>query len=568
MNTPFTEEVISAYTKDDTVYVQIEEHNQGKSINLQEALSKQRVDFISMHVNGRELQTLSGLHRVLVDNPQVKLLITFNPRLQKATGHNPEELLASLYSLGFEVYLLDEAKRKYYRLKDNFHSLVDLMGENLQSNLLCMNARSSLLITHFSHMANMTGAEKSLVAQMQDLKEKDVLSHVVVPHKGALTDYMRANAVSYDVVPFHWWGNIRLPTLAHMADSLKAISHYVDELKKINPHLIYTNTLTIPWGAIAAYLIHKPHVWHIKEFGIKDHGFKFIFDFGEIKKVIAQLSDLILFNSKAVAKDFGKTYGTKAKTLYYNIRIDEKDAKEKVPSPFKHDDTLKLILVGGVFLSKGQHEAIDAIKDLNKRHIPVELAILGQYNEKSHYYKELLSMLSESKLMNVYFIQKVPNPYPYVKQAHILLVCSRMEAFGKVTVEGMLLKKLVIAANAGGSPELIADGKTGYLYEYGNAKSLADRIEKIYRNKQLITTIGKRAQAYALKAFSNNGYVEEIWKLLFNASTRKPSSQNGLSSYIGELLKYFTAESNGTKNNHPVQPPAMTKLLSRLRGYN
>lgn len=567
--THFSDEVIVNYVKDYMVSVKIEEHNVGKSIDLHEVLNKPKVDFISLNVDGRELQVLSGLLGVFLNNPRIKLLITFNPRLQKATGHTPEELLDSLSASGFEVYMIDEAKRKYYRLDSNPYSLLELMGDSLQVNLLCLNKENSLLVTYFSHMADMTGAEKSLVAQMKDLKEKDVISHVVVPHTGTLTDYMKGNAISYDIVPFHWWGNIRLPTLTQMADSLKSISRYMNELKKINPHIIYTNTLTIPWGALAAYLIHKPHIWHIKEFGVRDHGFKFIVDFEDIKKTIVQLSDFVIFNSKAVEKEFGKTLHSK--TLYYNIHIDEKDIKQKLSSLYKQEDTLKLMIVGGVFHSKGQHEAIHAIRELNKRHIPVELVILGQYNEASPYYKDLLNIISTYNLMNVYFHPKVGNPYPLMKQAHILLVCSRMEAFGKVTVEGMLLKKVVIAANTGGTKELITDGKTGYLYNYGNVDDLVEKIMQINENRQLISDVGRRAYREALQSFSHNSYVDDIHQLLLKHKFPHVVSKEGIADYIVQLLKYFTDESSiyiNTKKTPIPRITAMTKILNQLRGYN
>ena len=38
------------------------------------------------------------------------------------------------------------------------------------------------------------------------------------------------------------------------------------------------------------------------------------------------------------------------------------------------------------------------------------------------------------------------------------------------------MEKLIIASNIGGSNETIVDGKTGILFESGNAKSLSKKI--------------------------------------------------------------------------------------------
>jgi len=562
---PFSAEIIRNYGQGVAVSID--------TGDLGEALNKQRVDFVTINVQGREIQTLSGLRRVLLDNPHIKLLITCNPRIQKAMGQSPEELLNSLYNLGFEVYLLDEQKRKFYRLHDNKHSFLELLGTNIQGNLLCMSSSTSLLISHLSHMADMTGAEKSLIAQIEELKNKDVLSHIVVPQEGVLTSHLRKSAVSYDVVHFRWWGNIKVPTLAHIAESLQEISHYARELEKINPHIIYTNTLTIPWGAFLAYLLHKPHVWHIKEFGEKDHGFKFILDFSEIKKIIIQMSDFIIFNSKTVEKEFKKNLmisQKQAKTLYYNIRIGESEVRQKVKTLYKNENSLKLIIVGGVFETKGQLEAIMAVHELNKQKIPVDLVILGDLNENSFYYKKLVQTINNYHLTNVSFEPKVANPYPFMKQAHILLVCSRREAFGKVTIEGMLLKKLVIGANSGGTQELIQVGRTGYLYKQGDVADLVEKLIKIYNNKHLILTIGRRAQKYALTHFSNNSYIEDIYQLFLNMRSEKPTIKESVGDYVGKLLQYFSEhKNNDAKNIKDIQKKQtrLRKVISRLRGY-
>lgn len=44
----------------------------------------------------------------------------------------------------------------------------------------------------------------------------------------------------------------------------------------------------------------------------------------------------------------------------------------------------------------------------------------------------------------------------------------------------------VIATDIGGLPELVEDGKTGMLFEYGNVEELKSRIECLYNNRELL----------------------------------------------------------------------------------
>ena len=54
-----------------------------------------------------------------------------------------------------------------------------------------------------------------------------------------------------------------------------------------------------------------------------------------------------------------------------------------------------------------------------------------------------------------------------IEQADIGLTCSRNEAFGRTTVEALLMGKPVIGTNTGGTVDLISDGVDGLLYPPG-----------------------------------------------------------------------------------------------------
>ena len=83
------------------------------------------------------------------------------------------------------------------------------------------------------------------------------------------------------------------------------------------------------------------------------------------------------------------------------------------------------------------------------------------------------------------------------------LVCSKMEALGRVTIEGMYYRNLVIGADSGATAELVKDGMTGYLYKSGNIDDLVKNIEKAIAsddsNKIIIN-----AHEWSVKNFSNN----------------------------------------------------------------
>ena len=67
------------------------------------------------------------------------------------------------------------------------------------------------------------------------------------------------------------------------------------------------------------------------------------------------------------------------------------------------------------------------------------------------------------------------------------------EPFGRVIIEGMICKKLVIAANEGGPSEIISHGEDGLLFEPRDSKSLQKALGKSINDTELRQKIGDEA---------------------------------------------------------------------------
>ena len=76
------------------------------------------------------------------------------------------------------------------------------------------------------------------------------------------------------------------------------------------------------------------------------------------------------------------------------------------------------------------------------------------------------------------------------------------EAFGRVAVEAQSMEKLIIASNIGGSNETIVDGKTGILFEAGDAGSLSKKIIRAITMDEYIQIIGKEGRKNIIKKFN------------------------------------------------------------------
>ncbi len=96
--------------------------------------------------------------------------------------------------------------------------------------------------------------------------------------------------------------------------------------------------------------------------------------------------------------------------------------------------------------------------------------------------------------------------YPVMASADAILVTSKNEAFGRVTVESMLLNKPVIGSNSGGTKELIQNGVNGLTYTFGDEQQLADQIQKLIHDTSLRDELAEYGKEFVQNNFSKEKY--------------------------------------------------------------
>jgi glycosyltransferase involved in cell wall biosynthesis len=87
------------------------------------------------------------------------------------------------------------------------------------------------------------------------------------------------------------------------------------------------------------------------------------------------------------------------------------------------------------------------------------------------------------------------------------------EAAGLVNIEAAACALPVIASRVGGIPEYLDDGRTGFLFEPGNATELADRLNQLVRDRALCRTLGQAARAMAVERFSTDARLADVLEL-------------------------------------------------------
>jgi len=363
-----------------------------------------------------------------------------------------------------------------------------------------------------AHSGGLGGAEYCLLELLEGFLKRGVECFVILPRRGKFVEELKSRKIPHFIIPYTFWCSGPLRVLLRFAffplSLVLSTSLIALKMRHWKVDFVYTNTIMIPYGAFASFLIGRPHIWHIHEFGKNDHNMSFILGEKLSTYLMERLSSRIVVNSYAVQRYYKKRISLKKlHVVYYSIRL------RKTPTVSK--STKSAVIVGQIKKEKGQIDALHAVLKLLRKRNDVKLYVVG--NGKRSYIRKLKKMIPFDKKRNIIFTGWLDNPFRIMASANVFLMCSRSEAFGRVTLEAMILKKPVIGARCGATPELIKNSFNGLLYTPGNYNELAKKLEYLFDHPQTAKRLGRNGHNLAKQKFTEENYAGRILVILKDA---------------------------------------------------
>lgn len=166
---------------------------------------------------------------------------------------------------------------------------------------------------------------------------------------------------------------------------------------------------------------------------------------------------------------------------------------DRFPARASHpptDQPLTIIFAGGLIQRKGLSYALEAIRLLKTKHIRVILAgrgfcdthLINQYND--------LALEIKIGLPQKEFVQQI-------QQSDIMLFPSLVEGFAHILLETMACGLPIIATPHTCAPDLIEDGRQGFIVPIRNAEAIAEKLEWCLENRSIVIEMGLAATAQA-----------------------------------------------------------------------
>lgn len=212
-----------------------------------------------------------------------------------------------------------------------------------------------------------------------------------------------------------------------------------------------------------------------------------------------------------ISRDIDLTYNFVDKRIYYPREIDS------LRSDFAEPDEKILMHISNFRPVKRVADVIEIFSMVSKE-VPARLLFVGEGPELPKIQCKIKQLGLEDR---VHFLGKQDQIAQVISMADVLLLPSEKESFGLVALEAMACGVPTIGSEAGGIPELVSHGKTGFLAPIGDTRAMADYAIKLLKDAKLAEQLSEACLVRARTEFSSDRITEEYEQIYYRVLGRK-----------------------------------------------
>jgi glycosyltransferase involved in cell wall biosynthesis len=375
---------------------------------------------------------------------------------------------------------------------------------------------SSFRIIFITHYTELYGANRSLLNLIEGLYKIGITNiTVLTPVRGKINKELELKKIRNLVIPFknetHYANkkNNALKEFAKLFYNWYVVLNYSRKLKITGKTIIHTNASVTFIGAYFSYWLKLPHIWHIREFGMEDYNIKYNYGYKYFQYWLNKANAVIAISKAIYDKRIEACTAAIKKTIYNGV-IFSNDLQTLINSHRQRaaSSNTTFGIIGVISKEKGQEEAIEAFAMLQKKYENILLIIAGEGDEQ--YVNSLKVKVADNNLQQqVTFPGFIKDTVVFYQSIDCLLMCSKNEALGRVTIEAMSKGVPVIGFDNAGTSEIIKDGVNGFLYKNGAAE-LAEKITSIIHGKNILPGITKNGFETVKQNFTIEKYAERV----------------------------------------------------------
>lgn len=348
------------------------------------------------------------------------------------------------------------------------------------------------------------GGEISLLNLLKKIDKKSYNPIVVCPSEGGMSLAIRDMNIYVEIVPMKRLRYLNLYSL------ISGVWRLIEVINRYKIDIIHANgSRCMIYGGIAGKIKRIPVIWHVRIIE-KDN---------LLDRILSKLADRIIVISNSVRDRFNWLKNREKISVIYNgIDIDDFSRDINTDKIRKElsitEDEIVIGTVGQLIPMKGHKYFIEAAKIVLEKIKNVKFIITGSSQENSSYEMELKNMVKnynlEDKIIFTGYRKDIKN---IIALMDIFVFSAVGEGFGRVLIEAMVLQKPIVAANSGGIPEIVVDGKTGLLVPENDPHSIASAVIMLINEKDTRDRMGRAGRKRVEEMFTIERHTRDIENL-------------------------------------------------------
>lgn len=217
-----------------------------------------------------------------------------------------------------------------------------------------------------------------------------------------------------------------------------------------------------------------------------------------------------------ISRDIDLTYNFVDKRVYYprdtsSLRSDFAEPHEKI-----------LMHISNFRPVKRVGDVVEIFAKVNEK-VPSKLLFVGEGPDLPKVQCKIQELGLQDK---VFFLGKQDEIAQVISLADVLLLPSEKESFGLVALEAMACGVPTVGSLAGGIPELVVHGETGFLAPIGDTKRMADYTIQLLSNEALAANFREACLKRACREFADGLITHQYEQIYYRVLGREVPKLN------------------------------------------
>jgi glycosyltransferase involved in cell wall biosynthesis len=291
--------------------------------------------------------------------------------------------------------------------------------------------------------------------------------------------------------------------------TISGLPRFIFELRREKPDVFHAHLnwlLSCKYGLLAAALAHVPLVVAtLQQYLLPPWGKSIHFQ----QRIVAACVDQYIAVSQAVARQLSEDFGVpgeKIKTIHNSIPFRQYDrpVSQNLRDEFANGAGYPIALtIARLDDQKGHRFLLEAAAQLPE----VKFVLAGDGPIKSSLIAQARSLGIDRQVLFLGHRTDIPD---LLANSDLLVLPSIYEGLPLSILEAMAAGRAVVATAAGGTPEVVVDGETGFLVRPGDPTALAGAIRRLIQDPEKMGEMGAAGKERVKKHFDTEKMAEHI----------------------------------------------------------